>query len=192
MSSGEQALQSLVAGNMRYVGTKLAHPNQSAERRLEVAKGQRPFAAILGCSDSRVPPELIFDQGLGDLFVVRVAGNVVDDVVLGSLEYAVAHLGVSLIMVLGHERCGAVEAALKGGEAPGHVRSVVAAIAPAVEKVKGQPGDPLNNAVSANVEMVVAQLRSSQPVLSVIVGVGKLRVVGARYDLDSGWADLIA
>jgi carbonic anhydrase len=135
--TGDQALQELMNGNKRYVAAELAHPNQTAARRAEVAKGQDPFAIIVGCSDSRVPPEIIFDQGLGDLFVTRVAGNIVDDVVLGSIEYAAEHLGVPLIVVLGHKRCGAVEAAAKGGDAPVHIRSLVEAIKPAIKKAKG-------------------------------------------------------
>ena len=190
--SGEEALQSLMGGNMRYVGTKLTHPNQTAERRAEVAQGQHPLAVILGCSDSRVPPELIFDQGLGDLFVIRVAGNSVNDVVLGSIEYAAEHLGVGLVMVLGHERCGAVEAAVRGGEAAGHIASVIEAITPAIEKIKVRPGDPVDHAVRANVELVVGQLKSSTPVLAESVKAGRLKIVGARYALESGWVDLIA
>ncbi len=190
--SGEDALQALLAGNMRYVGTKLAHPNQTAERRAEVARGQHPFAVILGCSDSRVPPEVVFDQGLGDLFVIRVAGHSTNDVVLGSLEYAAEHLGVRLVMVLGHERCGAVEAAVKAGEVGGHIASVVAAIKPAVDRIAGRPGDPVDHAVRANVELVVAQLKSSTPVLAESVKAGRLKIVGARYALESGWVDLIA
>ncbi len=177
---------------MRYVGTKLTHPHQTAERRREVAEGQHPAAVIVGCSDSRTPPEIIFDQGLGDLFVVRVAGHVVDDVVLGSIEHAAVHLGVQLIMVLGHERCGAVEATVKGAEALGHMGCVIQAIEPAVEKVRNQPGDPLESAVRANVEAIVGQLKSSEPILAEMVRRGELRIVGARYDLDSGWVDMIA
>lgn len=190
--SGNQALQKLMDGNKHYVAAKLNHPNQTAERRAEIAKGQHPFAVIVGCSDSRVPPEIIFDQGLGDLFVVRVAGNIVDDVALGSIEYAVEHLGASLIVVLGHERCGAVDATIKGGEAPGHIGSLVEAIKPAVEKAKGKPGDLLDNAVKTNVEMIVNKLESSKPILSESVEKNKLKIIGARYDLDSGEVVIIA
>ena len=140
----------------------------------------------MSCSDSRVPPEIIFDQGLGDLFVIRLAGNILDDAALGSLEYAVEHLGVKYIMVLGHERCGAVDAAVKGGEIPGHIGSLVKAIQPAVEKVKNLPGDLLDNAVRANVTMVVQQLKSSGPILEELVKKGDLAIAGARYDLDDG------
>src|SRR5579885_136434 len=164
--SGDQALQKLVQGNKQYKRVAFLHPNQSLARRKAVAKGQSPFAIILSCSDSRVPPEIIFDQGLGDLFVVRVAGNVLNDNALGSIEYAAEHFNVPLVMVLGHQRCGAVDAAVKGGEAPGHIGSLVEAIRPAVEKTKGKSGDPVGNAVRANVEMVVDQLKDSKPILA--------------------------
>ncbi len=192
MFSADQALADLMAGNKRYVAARLTYPNQTVARRAEVAKGQHPFAVILGCADSRVPPEIIFDQGLGDLFVIRVAGNVVDDVVMDSIEYAAEHLGVQLIVVLGHTRCGAVDATVKGGEAAGHIRSLVEAIRPAVEKAKGQPGDLLTNAVKANVEMVVDRLKSSKPILAESVEAGRLKIVGARYDLESGVVEIIA
>ena len=178
--------QKLIDGNKRYIDSKLSHPNQTPRRRMEVAKGQHPFAAIVSCTDSRVPPEIIFDQGLGDLFVIRLAGNILDDAVLASLEYAVEHLNVKYIMVLGHERCGAVEATIKGGDTPGHIVSLVKAIQPAVDNAKNQPGDLLDNAVRANVTMVVQQLKSSAPILGELVRKGDLTVVGARYDLDDG------
>lgn len=184
--TGAGARQKLIDGNKRYVDGKLSHAGQSGARRAEVAKGQHPFAAIVSCADSRVPPEIIFDQGLGDLFVVRLAGNILDDAALGSLEYAVEHLGVTLIMVLGHERCGAVDATVQGGEAHGHIGSLVKAIQPAVDKVKSQPGDLLDNAVRANVSQVVQQLKSSGPVLEELVKKGALTVEGGRYDLDDG------
>ena len=184
--SGDMAQQKLMDGNKRYVDARLLHPNQTPQRRAEVAKGQHPFAAIVSCADSRVPPEILFDQGLGDLFVVRLAGNILDDAVLASLEYAVEHLSVKYIMVLGHERCGAVEATIKGGETPGHIGSLVKAIQPAVDNAKKQPGDLLDNAVSANITMVVQKLKSSSPTLVELVKKGALTVVGARYDLDDG------
>ena len=140
---GDRALQKLMEGNTRYVSARLAHPNQTPARRAEVSEGQHPFAVIVGCSDSRLPPEIIFDQGLGDLFVVRLAGHVLNDEALGSIEYAVEHLGTQLIMVLGHDRCGAVTAAVKEGDASGHLGSIMKAIAPAVKKAKDRPGDLL-------------------------------------------------
>jgi carbonic anhydrase len=138
-----------------------------------------------------VPAELVFDQGFGDLFVIRVAGNIIDDAILGSVEYAAEHLGPRLILVLGHERCGAVDAALGGGHVPGHVSSLVKAIKPAVDTAKGQPGDPLDNAVRANVRRVAGQVRASQPILAKMVAAGKLQVVGARYDLDTGAVEMV-
>ncbi|MGD0059985.1 MAG: carbonic anhydrase [Verrucomicrobiia bacterium] len=184
--TADEALARLKAGNERFVTGQVIHPNGSAERRTEVAKGQKPYAIVVGCSDSRVGPEVVFDQGLGDLFVVRTAGNVVDDVALGSIEYAAEHFGVPVIFVLGHTRCGAVAAAVAGGEAPGHVGSVVEKIRPAVEETKGEKGDAVDNAVRANVRNVVNQLRGAVPILSGLVKSGKLRVVGGCYDLDTG------
>jgi carbonic anhydrase len=189
------ALRELLEGNARYVAAKLTYRDQTPERRAEVAAAQHPFAVIFGCSDSRVPAEIVFDQGLGDLFVVRVAGPVLDDAVLGSLEFAALELGVPLILVLGHERCGAVTAALdvldKGTTPRGHISHLVDAITPAVKRVKGRAGDPLDNAVRANVEGIVEKLRTSRQVLAAQVSSGKLRIVGARYDLDSGRVDVI-
>ena len=193
--NSDQALQQLMSGNQRYVTaqvTQLLHPHQTPQRRAEVAQGQHPFAIILSCADSRVPPEIVFDQGLGDLFVVRVAGNIVDDVVTGSIEYAAEHLHVPLLVVMGHSKCGAVAATVAGGEVPGHLPSLVQAIQPAVDKAKGQLGDLLDNAIKANVALVVEQLKSSQPILAHLVHEGKLKVVGARYDLESGAVDVIA
>jgi len=184
--SADESLARLQAGNDRFVAGQVIHPNSGPARRAEVAKGQQPFAIVVGCSDSRVGPEVVFDQGLGDLFVVRTAGNVVDDVALGSIEYAVEHLGVPVILVLGHTRCGAVAAAVAGGEAHGHVGSIVEKIKPAVEETKGKEGDAVDNAVRANVRNVVKQLRGAGPILSGLVKSGKLRVVGGCYDLDRG------
>src|SRR5262245_20177847 len=129
----DEALSRLKAGNERFAHTKMSTRKPNAKRRAATAQVQHPFAIIVGCADSRVSPDIIFDQGIGDLFVVRTAGNLVDDYALGSIEYAVEHLGSRLIVVLGHQRCGAVQAALSGGSAPGHIESLVRAIQPAVE-----------------------------------------------------------
>jgi carbonic anhydrase len=188
----QEALQKLADGNKRYTGSKLAHPNQTVERRNEVSKGQKPFAVIVGCSDSRIPPEIIFDQGIGDLFVIRVAGNIVDDVALGSIEYAVDHLDTPLVVVLGHGKCGAVTATVQGGEAHGHIGSIVRMIAPAVEKAKTQSGDLTDNAIRANVELVVDAVRSSKPILTKALEQGKVKIVGAYYDIEKGKVDIIA
>lgn len=184
--SSDQALQQLMEGNQRYTASQLIHPHQIPARRIEVAGGQHPFAAVVGCSDSRVPPEIIFDQGLGDLFVTRLAGNLVDDLALGSLEYAVEHLGVPLIMVLGHRRCGAVAAAVEGGEAHGHIGHLIRAIEPAVSEVKNQPGDLLDKAIKVNIARIVGRLRSSKPILGKMIDENHLKIVGAYYDLDCG------
>ena len=190
-SPGDDALAKLKAGNERYVQSKLEHPNHSTEKRNELATGQHPYAIILSCSDSRVPPEIVFDQGLGDLFVIRVAGNVIDNIALGSIEYAAEHLHAPLIMVLGHERCGAVTAAVEGGHAPGHIHSIVTAIEPAVKKAAKASGDKVDNSIRENVKMVAKQLEESKPILNELIEAGKLKVVGARYDLDSGQVELI-
>lgn len=187
------AMDRLKEGNKRYAGDGARHSNQTKARREEVAAGQHPFAVILGCADSRVPPELIFDQGLGDLFVHRVAGNIATEELIGSMEYAVEHLGVPLIVVLGHEKCGAVSATLGGGEAPGHIGSLVEAIRPVVEKWRETSSDTpaVDDIVRANVLHVVEQLKSSEPILAEFVKEGKLAVVGARYDLEEGTVDFI-
>ena len=185
-------LQRLVDGNRRFVAHRAKRPHQDPARRLEVAKGQKPFAAILSCADSRVPPEVIFDQGLGDLFVVRVAGNIADDAVVGSLEYAVEHLGVKLIFVLGHQRCGAVQAAVDGGKPEGHIGTLLSAIMPAVEKSKGKSGDKVDNAVRENVHLVEEQLKGSHPILEELLHEHKIRVAGGRYDLDTGAVELVS
>ncbi len=179
-------LSDLLDGNRRYASGASLHPHQSAYRRAEILGGQQPFAAILTCSDSRVPPEIIFDCGLGDLFVIRVAGNVLDDVVLGSIEYAVEHLGVELVMVLGHSRCGAVTAAAAGGHAHGHIASLTERIRPAIERTVAAGGDVIDAAITANVKLAVAELRASQPTLAHLIAAGKLRIAGARYELETG------
>ena len=189
--TADQALQRLVAGNERYVAGAATHPDQTAQRRAELAKGQFPFAIVLTCSDSRVVPELFLDQGLGDLFVIRNAGNILDDHVIGSMEYAVEHLHVPLVLVVGHEKCGAVSAAVAGGEAPGHIRSVVEALEPAVEQARNLPGDKVDNAVRANAARAAEILTRVQPILKEAASSGKLMVVPARYDLVTGRLEIL-
>ena len=184
--SADQALQKLKAGNKNYVEEKFSRPDVGSKKRGELTKGQHPFAVIVSCSDSRVPPEIIFDQGLGDLFIIRTAGEVVDNAVLGSIEYAVEHLGVQLVVVLGHEDCGAVKATIAGGHAPGQIASIVEAIKPAVDKAKAVKGDVVNDAIKLNADMIVNKLKSSKPILNEFVEKGKLKIVGAIYDLDDG------
>jgi len=182
----DSVLAELKTGNKHHLAHRYQHPHETLERQRQLASGQHPHAEILSCSDSRVPPEIVFDQGLGDLFVVRVAGNVASDTEIGSLEYGAEHLQVPLIVVLGHENCGAVTAAVQGGPPEGHIGSLVDLIKPAVEKTRGMSGDPVSNAVRMNVELVVKQLRTSTPILSELVAHGKLRIVGAVYSIETG------
>src|SRR3954466_9169849 len=186
MPSADAVLRELKAGNDHHVSKRYQHPHQNAARQREVADSQHPHATVLSCADSRVAPEIILDQGLGDLFDVRVAGNVASDAELASIEYAAVHLHTPLLVVMGHQKCGAVTAAAESGEAEGHLPSLLALIHPAVEKASGQPGDLIENAVRINVENVVAQIRRSRPVLSEAVERGELTVVGAVYSLDTG------
>ena len=186
MPSAEAVLRELKAGNDHHVAKRYQHPHQSAARQRQLADGQNPHAIVLSCADSRVAPEIILDQGLGDLFDVRVAGNVASDTELASIEYAAEHLHTPVLVVMGHQKCGAVTAAAAGGEAEGHLPSLIALIRPAVESAKGRPGDLIENAVHINVENVVRQVRASTPVLSGLVQHGELSVVGAVYSLDTG------
>ena len=156
--TADSVLAELKSGNGHHVAHRNQHPHESLERRRQLISGQHPHAEILSCSDSRVPPEIVFDQGLGDLFVVRVAGNVVTDTEIGSLEYGAEHLHIPVLVVLGHESCGAVTAAVKGDPPEGHIAALVDLIKPAVEKTRAMPGDPVSNAVRMNVEMVVKQI----------------------------------
>lgn len=182
----DTVLAELKTGNAHHVRHQYQHPHETLARLRELVGGQHPHAEILSCADSRVPPEIIFDQGLGDLFVVRVAGNVATDTEIGSLEYGAEHLHTSLLVVLGHESCGAVIAAVQGGAAEGHIAALISLIKPAVDRSRGMTGDPLANAVRTNVQMVVQQLRSSTPVLSELVAHGKLKIVGGVYSLETG------
>lgn len=188
--SAEEALKRLAAGNQRYVEHKEQHPDLDLEHRRQLTQGQHPFAIVLGCADSRVPPELVFDQGLGDLFVIRDAGNVSDDVVLGSIEYAAEHLGVRLVMVLAHEQCGAVTAAVNGVR-EAHVTSIMKAIQPALESSAKEPGDKVSNCVRANARLVARQIREAEPLLKELVHAGKLKVVAANYEISSGKVTLL-
>lgn len=186
-----QILADLLEGNRRYASGAALHPRQSAERRAEVLPAQHPFAVIIGCSDSRVPPEVIFDCGLGDLFVIRTAGHALDDAGYGSIQYVVEHSSARLIVVLGHSDCGAVNAVIHSVQAPGHLGTLIARLRPAVEAAAGRPGDLLPNAVAENISRTVAHLRTLGPVLADLVASGKVSVVGAHYDLKSGLVTLV-
>ena len=188
----DQALSRLVAGNRRFVDAKSSHPHQDLARRHHLSGGQHPFAVVLSCSDSRLPPELVFDQGLGDLFVIRVAGNITDAAVVGSIEYAVEHLKAPLVVVLGHEKCGAVTAAMEAGaDTHDHIQALVDAIAPVVAEAKKDSTDPLDAAVRLNVKKVVGELARSEPILAHEAKAGHVRIVGAYYSLDTGAVTLL-
>jgi len=184
--SADDALKKLMEGNSRFVEFKQNHPHQNQSRLEEIASTQKPFAIIVGCSDSRVPPEIIFDQGMGDLFIIRNAGNVVDDFAMASIEYAVEHLGVRLIVVLGHERCGAVDATIKGGHLPGHLNRLIDEIKPSIQSAKRITGDLLTNVIYSNTKRIAGQINSSDELLKEYVDHKGLKVVSAFYDLDTG------
>ncbi len=194
------ALKKLMEGNHRFASHHMRHPDETLARRISLARnGQHPFAVVLSCSDSRIPPEIVFDQGLGDLFVVRVAGNISDDAVIGSIEYAAGHLGIPLLVVLGHENCGAVHAAIDN-QKEGHLAALVEAILPAVEKVRSRHPQPAQHETSAhfneevsqaNVEAVIGKLTASEPILAPMIREKRLVVVGGYYHLASGKVSLL-
>ena len=181
--SADDALARLKAGNERFASSKVSSGKPVAARRAETAQDQHPFAIVVGCADSRTAPEIIFDQSIGDLFVIRTAGNLVDDYALGSIEYAVGNLGTRLIVVLGHARCGAVKAALGGDSAPGHINSLVRDIQPAVTAAKGKEGDALANAVHENDAEVAAKIKKQAQLGDLA---SQVRIVEGYYDLDTG------
>ena len=186
----QAALQMLIDGNQRFVNNMRQNPNQTIARVTQVAPSQAPFAAILGCADSRFPAEILFDRGIGDIFVCRVAGNVTTPEEKGSLEFGTLVLGAKVLMVVGHENCGAVKAAITGGELPGQIGSLTQAIKPAVESSKNQPGDKVVNAVKENIKLQASRLKDS-PVISQLIQEGKLLVVGGYYDLDTAAVEII-
>jgi carbonic anhydrase len=190
----DASLKRLLKGNSRYVeGVAVRHDFR--HEREALAGGQNPYAAILSCADSRIAPEYAFDSGRGDLFVCRVAGNFANPESIASLEYAVAELGTPLIFVLGHDKCGAIDATIKslkdGTTLPGHLPSLVEALAPSVKAVSQQGGDTLANAIRQNVIDNVAKLRGAGPILSAAVEQGKLKVVGGIYRLRDGRVEMV-
>jgi carbonic anhydrase len=194
----ETVLEQLLRGNQRFAEGKLLHPRRGPRDFAALAQGQAPQAVIVGCADSRVAPELVFDQGVGDLFVVRIAGNIVSGAgptVKGSIEYAVAELGARLIMVLGHSGCGACKAAIEHIEAndalPGAIGDLINPIRPVVRMVAGQPGDKLTNVINANVQEGVKRLKGLEPILAKLVNSGELKVVGGTYQLGTGKVELL-
>lgn len=192
----DQALSGLMDGNKRFVENKASQKGDCGAKRKELLAGQHPSAIIVACSDSRVPPEVIFDQFLGDLFVVRVAGNVIDPVTLGSIEYAAEHLHTPLLVIMGHDKCGAVSASLEATSAPeGNIGAIVAKILPAVEKAKTRGGSKesiLNNAIRENVLLAHSVALKDSPVLRHLMAEGHLKVVDAVYRLETGAVEVIA
>jgi len=184
----DAALQRLIEGNRRFVKDELIHPDRTLDRRLASAQRQKPFAIILGCSDSRVSPEILFDEGIGDLFVIRVAGNVLGPLELDSIDYSVIVNESSLIVVLGHENCGAIQAVLSGNTAD--VQAIAALITPNIACAKDQPGNLIENAVKENVRAVQQQLEKSR-VVSQYIKEKKVRVVGGYYNLTTGHVDFL-
>lgn len=187
--TSEEALLLLEEGNERFLNDEPAEKEIDSARRMELLDGQKPFAVIVTCSDSRVPPEIVFDQALGELFVIRVAGNVIDPVALGSIEYAVEHLGSPLVVVLGHQKCGAVTAAVEGEAAAGSIGSIVELIAPAVEAAEAlgveEEEELLDEAIILNVENSMAAIETS-PLIEEAIASGKLEILGAKYFLSTG------
>ena len=183
-------LDNLKAGNERFVSGHPVHPDETLDRIRELKKGQNPFVVIVSCSDSRFPPELIFDQGLGDVFSIRTAGNVIGDYELGSIEYAVEHLHCKLIVVLGHENCGAIQAYSTSGNEKhdDHIQSLVDYIAAEEEEqiIPDSLRSNIDTLVKANIVHAVNLLRTSTPVLKHLVDKNEIKIIGAYYDLDSG------
>lgn len=188
----DAALQKLMEGNARFVEQKSQRPNQDMARLTEVAESQAPYAAILGCADSRVPSEIIFDQGLGDLFVCRVAGNIATSEEIGSLEFGTMVLGAKVILVLGHARCGAVKATIEGGRFPGQIGSLIDDIKVGAERAERQTGtNKLDMAIKANV-LYQVELLNQSAVLGDLIDKGQLKIVGGYYDLDTGKVTILS
>lgn len=186
--SPAEGIKQLVQGNERYVKEILLHPNRDQEARTRTAIAQKPFAIVLGCSDSRVPPEVLFDQGIGDLFIVRVAGNVVGPIELASIGYAALYLGASSLIVLGHQNCGAIKAVLSGDTE--NIEPIARLIAPAVKQAKTQAGSQIEDAVKDNVKYVVNQLEHV-PLIAKFIKEKKFAVVGGYYGLATGKVELL-
>ncbi|WP_319419217.1 carbonic anhydrase [Pleurocapsa sp. FMAR1] len=186
----DEALNMLMEGNKRFVTNKRKYPDQNFERIAEVAKEQFPFASILGCSDSRVPLEILFDQGFGDIFVVRNAGNIVTPEETGSLEFGSAVAGAKAILVIGHEKCGAVTAAVAGKPVPGSIGSILAAIQPAMKEGDKNDKNYLTETIKNNVFLQINNLKSS-PVLAQLIKENKLKIFGGYYDLDTAQVQII-
>ncbi|AFZ14536.1 carbonic anhydrase [Crinalium epipsammum PCC 9333] len=181
----DEALERLMEGNQRFISGKSNRPHQTLKDLQSVSASQKPFAAILSCADSRVPSEILFDRGFGDLFICRVAGNVATPEEIGSLEFGTLVLGAKVLLVMGHKNCGAVDATIKGAQVPGQIASLLDAIKPALAKLDPKKAAQLEAGIKANVVYQVAKLQES-PVISKLVNDGQLKIVGAYFDFDSG------
>ena len=195
-SAGDTSLQKLMDGNKRYADGKLANKDVGSTKRQELSsKGQKPFAIVVTCSDSRVPPEILFDQGLGDIFVIRVAGNVVDPIALGSIEYGAEHLNSPLLFILGHTKCGAVTATLEAtGKPEGNIGAIVKKIMPAAQTAKKKGGTKdvmLETAIHENVKNVYLDVMKNSKIIPELVHEGKLKIVGGEYDITTGKVAMI-
>lgn len=195
LTESTDPLERLMAGNKRFIENHPIHPDQRLTYLRELKKGQHPFAIVVGCSDSRVPPELVFDQGFGDLFVIRTAGNVIGDYELGSIEYAAEHLHTPLVVILGHEGCGAISAYVEhqNDRVPGHIQNLIDYIKAEPEEKALDNKDPefLRKAIIANIEHGVHDLRDSEPIMKELVSQNKIKVVGGLYNMDSGKVELL-
>ena len=187
----DAALNLLMEGNKRFVSGKIRRTNQTLANLRAVSKSQKPFAAILSCADSRVPSEILFDRGFGDLFICRVAGNVVTAEETGRLEFGTLVLGAKVLLVMGHKKCGAVDATIKGAQVPGQIASLLDAIKPGIAKLDPKKADQLEAGVKANVVYQVQKIQES-PVISKLVADGQLKVVGGYFDFDSGKISLLS
>jgi carbonic anhydrase len=186
-------LDDLLEGNARFAAMHPSHPHESKKRMLEIAAAQHPFAVVVCCSDSRVPPEIIFDQGLGDLFVVRTAGNLMGSLEIGSIEYAVEHLGVKQVVIMGHRECGAIKAFTSGAEAPGSIHAIVDSIK-AEQEIRQLPADDkdlFNDCIRANILHGVHQLKNQSNLLEEKCRKGELQLIGACYDLQKGLVEIV-
>lgn len=189
----DNPVKQLLDGNNRFANMHALHPHETAARLREIAEGQHPFAAVVCCSDSRVPPEVVFDQGLGDLFVVRTAGNLMGGLEIGSIEYAVEHLGVKQVVVMGHKECGAIKAFAEGGEVPGHIKDIVDSIK-AEKEIQLIPANDqhlLDDCIRANILHGIHQLTQQSPIIAEKIRKGELQICGACYDIRRGIVELV-
>lgn len=189
----DNPVKQLLDGNNRFANMHALHPHETAARLREIAEGQHPFAAVVCCSDSRVPPEVVFDQGLGDLFVVRTAGNLMGGLEIGSIEYAVEHLGVKQVVVMGHKECGAIKAFAEGGEVPGHIKDIVDSIK-AEKEIQLIPANDqhlLDDCIRANILHGIHQLKQQSPIIAEKIRKGELQICGACYDIRRGIVELV-